>query len=1149
MRKLAVRIGFTAFVLFASSTNIFSQATIQQVVSNGPTNRRLNVVVFSEGYTSSQLPKFLSTDVPLLLNHLFATEPFQEYAPYYNAFAISVASAESGSDHPSQGIFHNTFFNSTYETGGVTRLLTLDGTGYFRADSLLQLLMPEYDLVFVIVNDPVYGGSGGSIAVTSINSSAPEIVVHETGHTMAHLGDEYATATPGFVGNETPNTTAQTDRDLIKWGTWILETTPIPTPQTSAYGGVVGLFEGASYEATGWYRPKLNCKMQTLGFPFCEVCGEALVKASYALINPIDSLSPAPGPIALGDSQSVALTAQPIAPATHALEIRWLDNGLAIPGAASSNFTAASRSLGNGSHAITARVDDSTSFVRSDPQRLLVDSASWAITVSGVTSPAPIPASPNDGALAQPTTLSLRWHPAAGMTSYRLVLSSDNRFFNVVSYDTSLTDSFKTVGPLANGAYFWRVAGANSGGQGPFSPMRSFTTVLAAPVLVRPLEGAVDQLSHLELHWNRTSGATGYRVQVASDSVFTALVLNDSLLADTTRSIGSLSFSTTFYWRVRGTNPADSGMWSAARSFTTTAPPPPAPDLASPADGSTNLSVPLVCTWHPSPTAARYHFQAALDSLFSQIVFEDSSGTDTVDFVYGLAPMTGYYWRVAAQNLGGLGGYSSRRHFTTTAVQLVLSSPPNGGMNQQRTPLLVWNQVTNVQSYRLQLSEDSLFTTRLVDDSTLVFYFRQVGPLAWGRTYYWRASAKLNSGSVPFCAPWHFTVTTTTQMTVQYSATWNLLSLPFDSAEARPSILFPQANSPAFRYDGSYAVSDTLEKGRGYWLRFLAGGSSQVGGRIRFQDTIPVHAGWNLIGALSRPILTAAVGQNPTGIIVSRYFRYNGGYSAADTLQPAKGYWVKVSQDGQLLLISSDSTSKSYPKSPLETTPLSIADQLDRLTVEDAGGNRQALYFGYYAEKVDMREYELPPIGPSEGFFDARFASGAIAAFADKASATNHPLLLASAVYPVTIRWSVHPGTADAASILIGRRRVAMRVSGSVRIDEPESAIRLQLPAAFGRNLPKQYVLEENYPDPFNPSTTIRYALPEKGYVVLKVYDLLGREVATLVDGVQDAGYRSVLFEAGNLPSGVYFYRIKAGSNSSGEAIGFTAAKRMLLLH
>src|ERR1041384_7732212 len=267
------------------------------VVSNGPTNRRLNVVVFSEGYTSSQLPKFLSTDVPLLLNHLFATEPFQEYAPYYNAFAISVASAESGSDHPSQGIFHNTFFNSTYETGGVTRLLTLDGTGYFRADSLLQLLMPEYDLVFVIVNDPVYGGSGGSIAVTSINSSAPEIVVHETGHTMAHLGDEYATATPGFVGNETPNTPARTDRDLIKWGTWILETTPIPTPQTSAYGGVVGLFEGASYEATGWYRPKLNCKMQTLGFPFCEVCGEALVKASYALINPIDSLSPAPGPI------------------------------------------------------------------------------------------------------------------------------------------------------------------------------------------------------------------------------------------------------------------------------------------------------------------------------------------------------------------------------------------------------------------------------------------------------------------------------------------------------------------------------------------------------------------------------------------------------------------------------------------------------------------------------------------------------------------------------------------------------------------------------------------------------------------------------------------------------------------------------------
>lgn len=1148
MRKFASNATVSVLLGFLLLGQMYSQATIQQVVSNGPTDRRLNIVVFSEGYTSSQLSKYLNTDVPLLLNHLFSTEPFQDYSTYYNAFAISVASAESGSDHPSLGIYHNTFFNSTFETAGVTRLLTLDGIGYFRVDSLLQLLMPEYDLVFVIVNDPQYGGSGGSIAVTSINGQAPEIVVHETGHTMGHLGDEYGTATPGYVGTETPNTTAETDRDLIKWRTWILETTPIPTPETNGYGSVVGLFEGASYEETGWYRPKLTCKMNVLGFPFCEVCGEALVKASYGLVRPIDSLSPPVGPISLADSQSAALLVQPIVPVTHSLEIRWLDNGLAIPGASNPIFNAFSRSLGNGSHAITARVDDSTFFVRSDPQRLLIDSASWTITVTGVTSPAPTLASPSDNALAQPTTLALRWHPAAGMTSYGLAVATDSHFFNIVAYDTSLVDTFKTIGPLANGVYFWRVRGGNSGGRGPFSAVRSFTTVLAAPVLFRPLAGATDQLSQLTLHWNRTNGASRYRIQVASDSLFAGLVLDDSLVTDTTRPIGPLSFSTTFYWRARGANPADSGVWSAARSFTTTAPPPAAPILISPSDGAVDQSLPIVCTWHRSPTASRYRLQVASDSLFAQIAFQDTSAIDSFTYVFNLAPLTKYYWRVAGQNLGGVGSYSVTRTFTTVNVVMTLSSPPNAAMNQPRSPLLIWNQMANAQKYRLQVSEDSLFGSRIVDDSTLVYYFRQVGPLLWGRSYYWRVSAKLNSGSVPFSSPWHFTVTDYTQMDVHYSSTWNLLSLPFDSTDARRSVLFPQANSPAFRYDGGYEVSDTLQKGFGYWLRFPSGGSSQLSGRIRFRDTITVSAGWNLIGSLSRPIPAAAVGQSPSGIVTSRYFAYNGGYGVSDTLQPARGYWVKVSQPGQLALISTDSSSRIYPRTARATASQDGLDELNELTVRDASGNSQTLYFSFRPESVDMRMYEVPPLAPLEDAFDVRFASGTLAAIATKAELTHHRLMLTSVVYPVTLRWRVHDVFGEEASILMGGRRVTIRDTGMIRVGDPQSAISLELSAPVNRTLPKHYILEANYPNPFNPATTIVYGLPEKGYVVLKVYDLLGRNVATLVDGVQDPGYKSVLFDATNLPSGVYFYSIWAVNSSSGQKGGFAAVKKMMLL-
>ena len=72
----------------------------------------------------------------------------------------------------------------------------------------------------------------------------------------------------------------------------------------------------------------------------------------------------------------------------------------------------------------------------------------------------------------------------------------------------------------------------------------------------------------------------------------------------------------------------------------------------------------------------------------------------------------------------------------------------------------------------------------------------------------------------------------------------------------------------------------------------------------------------------------------------------------------------------------------------------------------------------------------------------------------------------------------------------------------------------------------------KNYPNPFNPTTEISYSVPKNGYVTLKVFDLIGREVATLYDGVQSAGNHIATFNAGKFSSGVYFYRLQSGGNS-----------------
>jgi hypothetical protein len=88
---------------------------------------------------------------------------------------------------------------------------------------------------------------------------------------------------------------------------------------------------------------------------------------------------------------------------------------------------------------------------------------------------------------------------------------------------------------------------------------------------------------------------------------------------------------------------------------------------------------------------------------------------------------------------------------------------------------------------------------------------------------------------------------------------------------------------------------------------------------------------------------------------------------------------------------------------------------------------------------------------------------------------------------------------------------------------------------------PREYELSQNYPNPFNPTTTIRYALPHRSQVVLGVYNTLGQHVATLVDGSQEPGYHDVRFDGNGLSSGMYFYRLQAGS--------FVQTRKLLLLH
>jgi hypothetical protein len=377
-------------LLLLGSLPALAQASMQTVLTNGPTSNRLNIVVLSEGYTSNQLGQFL-VDATNAVNILLSHPPYQEYRSYANAFAIKVASNQSGSDHPTYPLYRDTYFNSTYDAVS-DYLITIptNSTGQGKVDALLQTFMPQCQLPILLVNDLTDGGSDGFLKTAIVSTGGlsyessvgqPGILSHETGHVLANLGDEYTIPNPGFPNTEEPNTTQQTNRLLIKWRAWISPSTPVPTPVS--YGdGVVGLFQGAHYHTNGWYRPQLNCVMGSLGVPFCAVCSEALVLAIYQRTRPLDSISPVSTNLTVSTAQPLTFGLALLQPATHSLSVQWYTNSMALSGATNPDLTLSPAALGNGNHTVSAVVRDNTPLVRNDPTNLLTQTVTWALNVN-----------------------------------------------------------------------------------------------------------------------------------------------------------------------------------------------------------------------------------------------------------------------------------------------------------------------------------------------------------------------------------------------------------------------------------------------------------------------------------------------------------------------------------------------------------------------------------------------------------------------------------------------------------------------------------------------------------------------------------------------------------------------------------------------
>jgi hypothetical protein len=292
----------------------------------GDPAEKLDLLVLGDGYTARERGKF-ERDARRLVKAFFETTPFKERQRDINVWGLVPASAESGISRPSQGIHRRTPLGATYDAFDSERYILTFENKAFRDIAANA----PYDVVEILVNGATYGGGGiyGLYSTVAADSAwADYLFLHEFGHHIAGLADEYYTSDVAYLPPTEriepwePNATALLDKTALKWGDLVVPGTPIPTPwpkeafeqhakdvgerrrkiraadrperemdalfreqmehdmkllASGEHAHKVGAFEGANYEARGYYRPQADCIMFTRDrVPFCVVCRRAI---------------------------------------------------------------------------------------------------------------------------------------------------------------------------------------------------------------------------------------------------------------------------------------------------------------------------------------------------------------------------------------------------------------------------------------------------------------------------------------------------------------------------------------------------------------------------------------------------------------------------------------------------------------------------------------------------------------------------------------------------------------------------------------------------------------------------------------------------------------------------------------------------------
>jgi len=368
------------------------------------------------------------------------------------------------------------------------------------------------------------------------------------------------------------------------------------------------------------------------------------------------------------------------------------------------------------------------------------------------------------------------------------------------------------------------------------------------------------------------------------------------------------------------------------------------------------------------------------------------------------------------------------------------------------------------------------------------------------------------------------------ELDIVYYPFWNMVGLPLEVEDAYYYTLFPYAQYyTLYAFDGIYQNVDNLQVGTGYLIRMGMPESNTISftGGLIDSVTITLNEGWNIISGLSDTV-DVNILYNSDLVASGTIYGYQVVYYEASTIDPGRGYWARAWDDGEILLTSGEVLAKY-------NEPYDYTMEANSLSFNN-DENEATLYFGAEVPEEEKIRYNLPPL--FEGIqFDARYGGDTKIAFQESDISVLTTSETLTITYDIKLNAGEHHNWVLTA---IGGEEYILENAGEIVVPSAER-FTLELRAV----VPFTFTLHQNYPNPFNPITTLRYDLPSDAMVTLTVFDMLGKEITQLVNTTQQAGFKSIQWDATDsmgkpVSAGVYLYQIQAGE--------FVQTKKMVLL-